>query len=218
MPLREPPVVMTAPPAAGKQAGWRVWRRLYDRVLGWSAHRRAPAILAALSFAESSVFPIPPDVMLAPMCLARPRKAWWFATVCTVSSVLGGLFGYLLGRWAFSAIEPWLRTSSYAGVFDAAVASFETWGFAYILLAGFTPVPYKIFTISAGVVGMPFIPFVLGSAAGRGGRFFLVAALIRAMGVRAADRLRDWVDALGWSVLGLAVVGLIAWQIFGGAA
>ena len=203
---------------ASGNAPWRPWQSLYDRVLQWSSHKRAPAILSVLSFSESSFFPIPPDVMLAPMCLSRPRKAWYFASICSISSVLGGLFGYLVGRWAFSTIEPWLMESSYAGVFQQAVESFQTWGGLYILLAGFTPVPYKIFTISAGVVGMPFIPFVLGSSVGRGGRFFLVAGIIRLLGDQAADRLRSWVDLAGWIVLGLAFAGGLTWWWFGGSA
>jgi membrane protein YqaA with SNARE-associated domain len=194
---------------------WRIWQTLYDRVLLWSAHRRAPAILSVLSFSESSFFPVPPDVMLAPMCLAQPRKAWYFATICSISSVAGGLFGYLIGRLAFSSIESWLLASSYADVFHQAVQSFETWGVLYILLAGFTPIPYKIFTISAGVVGMPFVPFLLGSAVGRGGRFFLVAGLIRMMGEKAADRLRLWVDRAGWTVLIIFLLTLTLWHFFG---
>ena len=193
----------------------RLFQRLYDRVIDWSAHRRAPAILSVLSFSESSFFPIPPDVMLAPMCLARPRFAWRFAGLCTAASVLGGLLGYLIGRLAFSWIEPWLMTSSYADVFNQAVQSFERWGAVYILLAGFTPIPYKIFTIGAGVVGMPLLPFLLGSAVGRGARFFLVAGLIRMMGEKGAERLRAWVDLLGWVVLALAGIGLLAWYLLG---
>ncbi len=194
----------------------RLFQRLYDRVLEWSAHKRAPAILSILSFAESSFFPVPPDVMLAPMCLARPSRAWSFAALCTASSVVGGMLGYLIGRLAFSWIEPWLMSSSYAEVFMSAVDSFERWGALYILLAGFTPIPYKVFTISAGVVGMPVVPFVLGSTAGRGARFFLVAGLIRLMGDRAADRLRLWVDTAGWAVLVLVAVGLLAWTFLRG--
>jgi membrane protein YqaA with SNARE-associated domain len=191
-------------------------QRLYDRVLLWSGHPRAPAIMSGLSFAESSFFPIPPDVMLAPMCLARPEKGWTFATLCTVSSVAGGVLGYLIGRLAFHWIEPWLMSSSYAEVFAYAVGAFERWGVVYILLAGFTPVPYKIFTIGAGVVGMPVIPFLIGSAIGRGARFFLVAGLIRMMGERAAERLRRWVDTAGWAVLLLAVIGLLIWMFMRG--
>ena len=203
-------------PSTGQRGG--LFQRLYDRVLSWSGHRRAPSILAGLSFAESSFFPIPPDVMLAPMCLARPRRAWWFATLCTASSVAGGLLGYLIGRLAFGLIEPWLMESSYREAFLAAVESFDRWGAVYILLAGFTPIPYKVFTISAGVVGMPVLPFILGSTAGRGARFFLVAGLIRAMGEKAAERLRVWVDLIGWTVLALAGGGFLAWWLLRGGA
>ncbi len=194
----------------------RLMQRIYDRVLKWSGHPRAPAILCGLSFAESSFFPIPPDVMLAPMCLAQPRKSWRFAALCTISSILGGVLGYAIGRWAFSWIEEWLLSSVYADVFLSASTAFENWGFLYILLAGFTPIPYKIFTISAGVVGMPMIPFLLGSAVGRGARFFLVAGLIRAMGEKAADSLRKWVDLAGWIVIAIVIVASVFWLYFGG--
>lgn len=114
--------------------------------------------------------------------------------------------GYLIGKLAFTWIEPWLMGSHYAGIFESAVAAFETWGFWYILLAGFTPIPYKIFTISAGVVGMPFLAFIGGSLVGRGGRFFLVAALIRLGGENLAARMRKYIDLIGWLVLVLAVL------------
>lgn len=200
----------------GKSVDGHVLQRLYDQVLDWSAHPRAPSFLCVLSFTESSFFPIPPDVMLAPMCLAQPRKSWRFAALCTVSSILGGLLGYVIGRWAFTWIEPWLMSSGYAAVFLAAVDAFERWGWLYVLLAGFTPIPYKVFTISAGVVGMPLIPFLLGSTIGRGARFFLVAGLIRAMGDRAAARLRVWVDTIGWLVLSIAALAGAAWWYWGG--
>lgn len=189
--------------------------RLYDRVITWSAHPRAPRILAGLSFAESSFFPVPPDVMLVPMCLAKPRKGWSFALNCTLSSVIGGVLGYLIGRLAFDWLQPWLMESVYADAFQKAVNAFETWGFWYILLAGFTPIPYKIFTISAGVVGMPVIPFIAGSLVGRGGRFFLVAAIVRMLGDEAAGRIRVWVDRAGWAMLGIAVVIIAVWYLWG---
>jgi len=173
--------------------------------------------MSTLSFAESSFFPIPPDVMLAPMCLARPARAWSFAALCTASSVIGGMLGYLIGRLAFHWIEPWLMASSYADVFLSAVQSFERWGAIYILLAGFTPIPYKVFTIGAGVVGMPVIPFLLGSTAGRGARFFLVAGMIRLMGDKAAEKLRLWVDVIGWAVLALAGIGFVVWYYLAGS-
>ena len=180
--------------------------KLYDRVIALSAHRRAPALLATLSFTESSFFPVPPDVMLMPMCLARPKKSWSYAAICTMFSVLGGMAGYLIGKLAFAWIEPWLMESHYAGTFTSAVEAFETWGFWYILLAGFTPIPYKVFTISAGVVGMPWLAFIGGSVVGRGGRFFLVATLIRLGGEKLAAHLRKYIDLIGWVVIVLAVL------------
>ncbi|NNE05067.1 MAG: DedA family protein [Xanthomonadales bacterium] len=193
-----------------------MFRSLYDRVLAWSKHRHAPYYLCALSAAESSVFPVPPDVMLAPMSLAQPAKAWFFATICTISSVLGGLLGYLIGALAFELIEPWLMTSAYAGAFEKAVSAFDTHGFWYILLAGFTPIPYKVFTVSAGVVGMPPLPFIGGSLAGRGGRFFLVAGLIRIGGEPFAQKLRQWIDLIGYSVLAAAVIAYVVYRFMVG--
>ena len=187
--------------------------RLYDWVIALSAHRRAPAYLAALSFTESSFFPIPPDVMLIPMCLAKVKKAWRYAALCTLASVAGGMAGYLIGKLAFGWIEPWLMGSHYADTFTSAVAAFETWGFWYILLAGFTPIPYKVFTISAGVVGMPFPAFIGGSLVGRGGRFFLVAALIRLGGESFASRMRKYVDLIGWITLALAVIVFVVIKV-----
>lgn len=189
--------------------------KLYDWVIGLASSPRAKSWLSVLSFTESSFFPIPPDVLLAPMCLAKPSKGWSYAFLCTVFSVLGGMAGYLIGKLAFERIEPWLMTSSYADAFTHAMASFDTWGFWYILLAGFTPIPYKVFTISAGVVGMPFLAFMTGSVAGRGGRFFLVASLIRLGGKDVANKLRKYVDLVGWLVLALAVFAVIVIK-FGG--
>lgn len=188
--------------------------RLYDWVLDLSGHRHAPAWLAGLSAAESSFFPIPPDVLLAPMCLAKPRRAWFFAAITTVSSVLGGLLGYAIGRLAFESIEGWLMGSRLADTFISAVGAFGAHGFWYILLAGFTPIPYKVFTIAAGVVGMPLLPFTLGSLVGRGGRFFLVAFLIRLGGEHAAAKLRTWVDRIGWAVLAVLAIGWAVWHFW----
>ena len=182
---------------------------LYDRTIELAAHRKAPAWLSVLSFTESSFFPIPPDVMLIPMCLAKPARSWHYAILCSLFSVLGGMAGYLIGKLAFGWIEPWLINSSYADAFVYMVSAFEEWGFWYILLAGFTPIPYKIFTISAGVVGMPFLIFVLGSIVGRGGRFFLVAGLIRLGGEKFATRMRRYIDVIGWGVLAAGVVVII---------
>ncbi len=187
-----------------------LFQKLYDRALIWSRHRRAPWFLGGLSFAESTFFPIPPDVMLLPMMLARPKRVWQLAALCTIASVVGGLVGWMIGKWAFQWIEPWLTQSSYQAAFQQAMNSFERWGFWFILVAGFSPIPYKVFTISAGVAGMPWIPFLTGSLIGRGGRFFLEAAVIRIGGERAAERLRQWVDILGWMLV-IIILAVIAY-------
>lgn len=187
-----------------------VFSNLYRRVMTWSRHPRAVWILGGLSFAESSFFPIPPDVMLAPMSLAQPRRAVWFATVTTVTSVLGGLFGYWIGALAFDAIEPWLSQSHYWSAFQTAQAWFERWGFWAVLIAGFSPIPYKVFTIAAGVAGMPIIGFVLASLAGRGGRFYLVALLMGWGGARVEAMLETHVDRLGWASVALVLLLVVS--------
>jgi membrane protein YqaA with SNARE-associated domain len=189
----------------------KFFSKLYDKVLGWSRHRHAQWYLGGLSFAESSFFPIPPDVMLAPMSLARPERAWHFALLTTVTSVAGGVFGYLIGLFAFEMIEPLLHRAGYWDTYERAVAWFEQWGFWAIFLAGFSPIPYKVFTISAGVVGMAFLPFVAASVVGRGARFYLVAGLMSWGGERMERILRAYIDRIGW-VLILAV--LIAYFAF----
>lgn len=178
----------------------------------WSRHPKAPWFLGALSFAESSFFPIPPDVMLAPMCLANPKKAWGFAFLTTAASVIGGMFGYLIGLYAFSAIEPFLRESSYWESYQIAVEWFHKWGFWAVFVAGFSPIPYKVFTIAAGAMAMAFPPFVLASTIGRGGRFFLVAALMSWGGTRMEAALHKYVDRLGWATVALVTIGVLLYR------
>lgn len=185
----------------------RIFEPLYDRVLGWASHRHAERYLGALSFAESSFFPIPPDVMLAPMCLAQRHKAWRLATLTTLTSVAGGIAGYLIGYFLIEAIEPWLRTSHYWDPYMKARAWFSDWGVWAVLIAGFSPIPYKIFTIAAGATLVPFPGFILASIFGRGGRFYLVAGLIVAGGERMAAMLPKYVERIGWAVVLLAVIG-----------
>ena len=156
----------------------KLFTSLYDRAMRWSRHPRASWYLGAMSFAESSFFPVPPDVMLAPMCLATPRKAWWFALITTLASVAGGLLGYAIGYFAIDAITPWLQDSRYWGAFQRAEQWFDQWGVWAIFIAGFSPIPYKVFTVAAGGLSMALLPFTLASFVGRGLRFFLVAAFI----------------------------------------
>jgi len=187
---------------------------LYDRCLAWAGHRHAPAYMAGLSAAESVIFPIPPDVMLAPMTLAKPASWFRFALLCTVASVLGGLLGYLLGAYALDLVMPLIERAGKRETFDGIQAMFQRYGFWIVFVAGFTPIPYKIFTIASGATGIGLVPFVLGSLVGRGGRFFLVTGLIRLGGQRMATMLRTYVEALGWLVIVLALVAL-AWLEFG---
>lgn len=187
----------------------RLFSKLYDRTMAWSRHRHAPRYLAGLSFAESSFFPIPPDVMLAPMSLANPSRAWYFAGVTTIASVLGGILGYLIGQFAFNLIEPLLHEAGYYSKYLEARSWFDKWGFWAVFLAGFSPIPYKIFTITAGVISMPLLPFIGASVIGRGARFFLVAALMAKGGERMESVLRKQVDIIGWGVVLLVVLLLV---------
>jgi membrane protein YqaA with SNARE-associated domain len=183
---------------------------LYDRVLVWARHRHAAWYLGGLSFAESSFFPVPPDVMLVPMSLARPERALRLALLTTITSVLGGLFGYAIGYFALDVVEPWLKSAGYWEAYLEVSGWFERWGFWAVLAAGFSPVPYKLFTIAAGALAMSVPLFAVASLLGRGGRFYLVAWLIRLGGAPMADRLRRNVEYLGWLLVGLL---LVAWYL-----
>lgn len=187
-----------------------MFRGLYDRVLVWSRHRHASRYLAGLSFAEATFFPVPPDVMLAPMVLAERSRAWSLALLTTLASVAGGVVGYLIGWFGLELIHPLLERVGYVHHYQSAVAAFREYGIWFVIVAGFTPIPFKIITIAGGALLMPLPGFILGSVIGRGARFFLVAGLVWAGGEKMADRLRNWVDAIGWSVIALILVaGLI---------
>lgn len=190
----------------------KLFSPIYDRVLSWSRHQHAPRYLAALSFSESSFFPIPPDVMLAPMVLASPHKAWNLALLTTVTSVLGGMLGYLIGMFSFELVEPVLRDAGYYPKYLQAKEWFNEWGFWAVLLAGFSPIPYKVFTITAGVISMAFLPFVLASVVGRGARFFLVAGLLFWGGRGMEDTLRKYIDVIGWITVVSVIILLVIMQ------
>lgn len=179
---------------------------LYERVMRWSRHRHAEWYLGAMSFAESSFFPIPVDVMLAPMCMARPERSWRFALNASLLSVAGGIAGYGIGYLAFEAIEPWLRDSHYWGAYETAREWFDDYGFWTVFVAGFSPIPYKVFTIAAGVAALNFPAFALASVIGRGARFFLVAAVVKYAGVRYEDSLLRNIERIGWGLVILTVI------------
>ncbi len=154
-------------------------RRLYDWVMRLAGHRHAVPALAAVSFAESSFFPIPPDVMLVPMILANRARAWFIATVCTISSVLGGLFGYAIGYYLFDAVgQPLVDFYGYGEKFATFQSWYNEYGLLIVFVAGITPLPYKVFTIASGVTGLPLLTFAAGSLVSRGLRFFIEAALL----------------------------------------
>lgn len=185
----------------------KLFTHLYDACIRWAKHPHADKYLAGLSFSESVIFPIPPDVMLAPMALAKPDKAWWYAFICTLASVIGGMAGYLLGYLAFdSFIAPLIESLGYQNKLVTAINWFEAYGVWVVFIAGFSPIPYKVFTISAGMLGMLFVPFVIASFIGRGCRFFLVAGLMYWGGARMEAKLRHYVEVLGWAVIILAVI------------
>lgn len=183
---------------------------LYERVLAWSRHPHAERYLGAMSFAESSFFPIPVDVMLAPMCLADPDRWVRLATIATVFSVLGGLAGYAIGYGMFEAIEPWLQQSHYWDAYETSRRWFDDYGVLVVFVAGFSPIPYKVFTIAAGVATLSVPGFLLASLVGRAARFFLVAGLVRAGGQRFEASLSRHIERVGWATVVVAAI-LIAW-------
>ena len=188
----------------------KIFGPLYERVLDWSRHRFAERYLAALSFAESSFFPIPVDVMLAPMCLADRPRAWRFAAIATGFSVLGGIAGYAIGMGAFEVLEPWLATSHYWDAYQTSRAWFDRYGVWVIFIAGFSPIPYKVFTIAAGVAALNLPGFFVASLIGRGARFFLVSGLVVLGGDKLDSTLRKYVEGIGWGVAVVVAAG-IAW-------
>jgi membrane protein YqaA with SNARE-associated domain len=182
-------------------------RRLYDWTMGLASRPNALLALAAVSFAESSFFPIPPDAMIVPMVLARPDRAWRIALVATVASVLGGALGYAIGYYLFETLgQSLIQLYGYQAKFEAFKQAYNEWGLWIILIKGLTPIPYKLVTIASGAAAFDFPIFMLASIATRGLRFFLVAALLRRFG----EPIRDFVErrlTLVATAFLLAVVG-----------
>ncbi|TQV87464.1 YqaA family protein [Aliikangiella coralliicola] len=191
----------------------RIFKRMYEVCLRWAKHKHATYYLGIMSFAESVIFPIPVDVMLAPMCLARLEKVWHYALVATVTSVLGGVFGYFLGMFFFdSLIEPLLVKLNYMDTYGKAETWFAEYGVWVVFVVGFAPIPYKIFTISAGALNMALIPFIIASLIGRAGRFYLVAGLMKLGGEKMEKKLHEIVDILGWGLVIVAIFGYLMYK------
>ncbi|MGB7757732.1 MAG: YqaA family protein [Salinisphaera sp.] len=190
-----------------------MWRRLYAAVVRAAAHRHAQGWLVALAFAESSFFPIPPDVMLVPMTLARRERFIRYAVIATLGSAVGGVFGYLIGSLFIEQILPWLDNLGYGQGYETVRHWFTEYGFWAVLFAGFSPVPYKLFTIAAGALEMPVLAFVLASIVGRGARFFLIAGLVRWLGPVFEDRLLKYLDWIGWIFVVLVVIAYLVYRV-----
>ncbi|UCD53445.1 MAG: DedA family protein [Phycisphaerales bacterium] len=197
---------------------WHWHRRLYDWVIHFAETRHGATALFVLSFAESSFFPVPPDVLLAPLALGAPRKWFRFAAACSLASVLGGILGYLIGAFLWSAIGPWaLAHLGGIGLTQANFDKFQSWydryDFWIVFLCGFTPLPYKVCTISAGIARISFPGFLIASAVSRSARFFLIAGLMGWKGERirpVIEKYFNWLS-LAFGVLLIGGFLVIKW-------
>jgi len=184
-----------------------IFQKIYQMTIRYSAHPKAAWMLGFIAFIESFIFPIPPDVMLMSMGLVKPKNAWRNACIASIASVLGGILGYLIGLTLFDVIKPWLIHSSFNSAYETACVWFTKYGVWMVIVAGFTPIPYKIFTITAGATKMAFMPFVIASIVGRSMRFFMVSTLFYFYGERLEKRLLHIIDAV--AIVFLVVAGII---------
>jgi len=186
-------------------------RRIYDWCIAAADKPFAPWLMGAVSFAESSIFPIPPDTMLIPMSLARPEKAWRFATLCTVTSVAGGVLGWVIGAYLYDTVGHWLiQMYGYGDKVESFRELYAKWGTWIILIKGVTPIPYKIVTITSGFAGYNLWLFIVLSFVARGMRFYFTAFLLNRYGARARAIIEE---RLGfWFTISVAVlvIGIVA--------
>jgi membrane protein YqaA with SNARE-associated domain len=188
-----------------------VLQRLYHWTMGLAGHRHALWVLAAVAFIESSVFPIPPDVLIIPMVLAAPARAWRIALVATVASVVGGGLGYLIGAALFETLgRPLLGFYGQMGSFEEFRQIYDEWGAWIVAGAGFTPFPYKVVTIASGVAGLDPVTFMAASAVSRAARFFLVAALLWQFGPPIRGFIERYLPHLAWAFVILLIGGFVA--------
>ncbi len=182
----------------------QLFSTIYQRVMKLAEHKFAFVYLYTLSFFESFILPFPPpDVLLAPMALKKPNKAMMFALGTTLASVIGGVVGYLIGSLAFDFVENIIVDWGYSELLETSMNMFKEWGFWAVLIAGFSPIPYKIFTISAGLLALSFWPFILASFIGRGLRFGLVAFILSRFGPSIEPLLMKYIERLGWLIVGI---------------
>jgi len=188
------------------------FRRLYDWVLSWAGRPQGPAALGTLSMAESTFFPVPPDPLLMALAMGAPRRSFYFAAICTLGSVVGGVIGYGIGWGVWSAVSEFFYTY-VPGVtpesFERVRALYDRWDFWAVFVAGFTPIPYKVFTLSSGAFHISFPVFLIASVLSRGARFFLVAGLIYAFGPGIQGFIDRYFDKLIWLFLALLIGGFV---------
>lgn len=188
-------------------------RQMYGWVVGWSDTPKAERALGAIAIAEGSFFPIPPDPLLIAMTTAKPKKYLRFATICTAASIVGGALGYLIGLVLFETVGQWIvDTYHLQSDFDAIGQRYEDSAFLAVLTAAFTPIPFKLITVSAGVFHVNFIAFIVASIIGRGARFFLVATLMHHLGRRYKDKIERYIDVLGLLFIVLIILGFVAFK------
>ncbi len=186
-----------------------IFTGLYNRCMLWAAHPHAERYLIGVSVFEAIFFPVPTALMLIPMVISTPSKALRLAAIATITSVLGGLFGYLLGYLAIAAIEPWIHQLGWWDKYLIAQRWFDEYGIWAVVIAGFTPIPFKMFTISAGALNMALLPFFFASLVGRGAHFFLIALLMAWAGPKMEPMVRRYIEWLGWAVIVIAVVAYV---------
>lgn len=187
----------------------QIFSKLYQKALDWTQSKYAVYWLSLISFIESFILPYPPpDVLLAPMTLKRPNKAYQFALICTILSVLGGMVGYFLGAFLIDIIHPLLVKLHYIDHLATVKRWFSEYGIWIVAIAGFSPMPYKIFTIGAGVVSMALLPFILMSLLARGMRFFLVVFFVKKFGDACDVWLKKYIDRLGYVLIIAVILGI----------
>ncbi len=186
-----------------------IFSGLYKRTMSWAEHPHRERYLVGVSIFESFVFPLPTAMLMVPMVIATPDKATRLALITTLMSVVGAVIGYLLGWGAMSMIEPWIEKMGWLDQLDLARAEFERYGVLAVAIGAFTPAPFKIFTITAGVLSMSFIPFLLVALAGRAAHFFLIAYLMAWAGPRLEPVVRKYIEWLGWATILIAVAAVV---------
>lgn len=191
----------------------KIFRGTYDWMMRLSLHPRAPYYLSGVTVAEATFFPIPVDIMLLPMSIANPLKAWWYAFITTASSVVGGILGWMIGYFTIELLFSSGIITESGSSWQAAKSAIGDYGIWAVLIASFTPIPYKLVTISAGALEMSLFTFIFFSFIGRGARFYLVAAAGKYLGPWAEKHFLKYIDLVGWMLIGLVVIGYAIYKL-----